>query len=71
MHFLTNIKEFYQTGINYSKLWENSFNKANKLKRLTLHNDPTREEVEASIIIIVCIVPNSINMDQLFYTFLS
>lgn len=33
---------------------------------LMLQNDPTWEEMEASAIIVVSIVPNSINVDQLF-----
>ncbi|KAE9529165.1 hypothetical protein AGLY_011961 [Aphis glycines] len=65
-HFRKNMEGFYQAGINYLKLWENSFDKANKFKWLTLQNDPTWEEIEASAIIVVSIVPNSINVDQLF-----
>lgn len=65
-HFRKNMEGFYQAGINYLKLWENSFDKANKFKWLTLQNDPTWEEMEASAIIVVSIVPNSINVDQLF-----
>lgn len=48
------------------KLWENSFDKANKFKWLTLQNDLIWEEMEASTIVVVSIVPNSINVDQLF-----
>ncbi|KAL4092358.1 hypothetical protein QTP88_026878 [Uroleucon formosanum] len=65
-HFRKNMEGFYQAGINYLKLWENSFDKANKFKWLTLQNDATWEEIEASAIIVVSIVPNSINVDQLF-----
>uniref|UniRef100_A0A2S2QAH3 Uncharacterized protein n=1 Tax=Sipha flava TaxID=143950 RepID=A0A2S2QAH3_9HEMI len=65
-HFRKNVEGFYQTGIHYLKIWENSFDKANKFKWLMLQNDPTWEKIEASTIIVVSIVPNSINVDQLF-----
>ncbi|KAL4103842.1 hypothetical protein QTP88_019177 [Uroleucon formosanum] len=47
-HFRKSIEGFYQEGINYLKLWKNSFDIANKFKWLTLQNDPTWEEMEAS-----------------------
>ncbi|KAL4103808.1 hypothetical protein QTP88_019143 [Uroleucon formosanum] len=67
-HFRKNIEGFYQEGINYLKLWENSFDKANKFKWLTLQNDPTWKiwRLVASAIIVVSTLPNSINVDQLF-----
>lgn len=64
--FLKSVEGFYQAGIKYLRLWETSFDKANSFKWLTLHDDPTWEDVEGSALTVLSVAPDTINMDELF-----
>ncbi|CAG2057141.1 unnamed protein product, partial [Timema podura] len=65
-NFLKSVEGFYKAGISYLKLWENSFDKANHFKWLTLQHDPTWDEMEDSALTVASVIPDSINVDELF-----
>lgn len=60
------IGQFYQTAVDYLKNWESSFDGAIKFKWLTLNEEIRWDEMEESATIINNIVPNSVNLDELF-----
>lgn len=65
-NFLNSVEGFYQAAIKYLKLWENSFDKANHFKWLTLKTYPTWDEMEDSALTVASVIPDSINVDALF-----
>lgn len=64
--FHKSVQGFYQAGITYLNLWAKSFDRANSFKWLTLQDGPTWEEVEESALTVISVVPDSIDLDQLF-----
>uniref|UniRef100_A0A1B6L648 Uncharacterized protein n=1 Tax=Graphocephala atropunctata TaxID=36148 RepID=A0A1B6L648_9HEMI len=64
--FMKSVERFYASGISYLKLWENSFDKANDFKWITLQHVPTWDEVEDSSSTVASVVSDAINMDELF-----
>lgn len=65
--FFESVTGFYDAGINYLKLWGSSFDRADKFSWLSLKSeDVTWTELEECGLTVNKIVPNSVNMDQLF-----
>lgn len=64
--FLRSVQDFDNSAIDYLTLWKSSFDKADHFKWVTLKHDPTWDEMEESALIVLSIVPDSINVDELF-----
>lgn len=64
--FKENISKFYDKCINYLNLWLSSFDKANIFAWANLGSDVTWDELEASGNCVNDVVPEAINLDDLF-----